>query len=343
MKKKGAFKTIIIIFLLFLIGITSFLGFYFYNMRDLDFLLGKLKISETSSVSYTVNLQDEDYFKDNRTDSYITNLIKSVKPSFNYNVAFNENVVGDYSYSITGRLETVDSKGSVLVNRNVYSNAGITNNINGKVINLSSSFDIKFDDYKKMYDELVREYDIALEGNLVYDIKIIYDVFNEDIAKDVVGEKILTVKIPLSKETTKINIPDETTIKRIEYSDASSEYSSIYFIISMEFFGATLLFILVLIMIIRVFYGNISEYEKEISRIVSKYKGRIVKIRELPDLSKCEVLFVDDIESLDDASINIMSPINYVEVIKDCESVFIVFKDKIAYVYKVSKNIKDTE
>lgn len=343
MKNKGAFKTIIVIFLLLLIGATSFLGFYFFNMRDLDFMLGKLKINETSNVSYNVNLKDEDYRKDNRTESYITNLIKKVNTSFNYNVAFNENVVGDYSYTISGRLETIDKNGNVLVNKNIYSNEGIKNNIDGKVLNLSSSFEIKFDEYKKMYDDLVHEYNIDLDGNIVFDIKIVYDVFNEKIAKDVVGDEILTVKIPLGKETTKIEIPDEIFIKRVEYSDAKNEFSSIYFIISMEFFGASVLFILVLVLIVKSFYGNLSNYERELSKIVNKYKGRLVKIRELPDLSKCNVLFVDDIEELDDAAINIMSPINYVEVIKNCESVFMVFKDNQAYVYKLSKDIESTD
>lgn len=343
MKKKGVFKAIIIIFLLFLIGFTSFLGFYFFNMRDLDFMLGRLKINESSKVSYSVNLKDEDFRKDSKAKQYVTNLIKVVKPSFNYNAAFNEDVVGDYSYTIAGRLEIEDEDGKVLVNRNIYSNEGITNNIDGRVINMSSSFDIRFDEYKNMYDDLVKEYNIKLKGNLVFDINIKYDVFNETIAKDVTSDEHLMITIPLGNETTEVLIPDETSVKRIEYSDAENEYTSIYFIISMEFFGSTILFILVLILIVKHFYGNLSKYDKELAKIISKYKGRLVKIKDLPDLTKYDVLFVDDITSLDDASINIMSPINYVEVIKDCEAVFIVFKDNQAYVYKLSKEIESTD
>ena len=343
MKNKGALKIIIISSLLLLIGLTSFLGFYFFDMRDLDFILGRLRIIQTSNVTYSVNLKDEDYRKDDKTDIYVTNLIKNIKTAFNYNVSFNEDVIGDYSYHIVGRLETIDSKGNVLVNKNVYSNDGVKNEIDGKVLNLSSSFVINFEEYKKIYDDLVNEYNINLNGNLIFDVVIKYDVFNDSIAKDVVEEEILTVKIPLGSETTKVEVPDKTTIKRTAYSDAKNEYTSTYFIIALEFFGASILLILVLVLIMKHFYGNINDYERELSRIVNKYKGRLVKLKELPDLSKCDVLFVDDIDSLDDAAINIMCPINYVEVVKKCEAVFIVFKDNKAYVYKLSRNLKDTE
>lgn len=342
MKNKKAFKIIIILFLLLLIGITSFLGFYFFNMRDLDFMLGRIRISESSNVTYAVDMKDEDYRNNLDIDDLVTDLIKDIRATFNYNVAFNDDVSGEYNYYIQGRMELINDKGVMVAKKDIYSMDGKKESIDGKVINISSTFDIDFVKYKMMYDEEIKEYGINLDGNLVFDVIIDYKTYNEGIAKDINNSKTLTIKIPLGKETTRIDIPKKAIIQRTEYSDAKNEYSSIYFIIAMEFFGTTLLFILVLILVIRSFYMNISEYDRRLAYIINKYKGRIVKIRELPNLSDVDVLFVDDIDALDDASINVMSPINYVEVIKNCESVFIVFNDDKAYVYKLMKE-EDTD
>ena len=56
----------------------------------------------------------------------------------------------------------------------------------------------------------------------------------------------------------------------------------------------------------------------------------------MPDFDNIDVLFVDEFDDLLDAVYVTDKPINYYEVIKDKEAIFVLFNDFKAYVYNVS-------
>ena len=65
-------------------------------------------------------------------------------------------------------------------------------------------------------------------------------------------------------------------------------------------------------------------------------------IKELPDLKKYNVMFVDNFKDLVDASNTLKLPINYVDVIMGHVGTFIILSKKTAYVYKLSeKDLRD--
>ena len=76
--------------------------------------------------------------------------------------------------------------------------------------------------------------------------------------------------------------------------------------------------------------------DDKLAYIKSKYKKDIIEIDFLPDLSKKDVLFVDDMDELVKYARYYGVPIDCIQIIKHRETIFAVIYDKYAYVYKVS-------
>ena len=148
--------------------------------------------------------------------------------------------------------------------------------------------------------------------------------------------------IPLSEEVVNVNVlgPEEKEFK--EYSDITQIVEPIYMVICAEFLGAILLFILIIVYIVRKIIRSESLFEKKRRELLRKYDANIVHIKELPNLKKIDVMFVDNFKDLIDASNTLNLPIHYVDVVIGHEATFIILNKKCAYVYKLSdKDLRD--
>ena len=78
----------------------------------------------------------------------------------------------------------------------------------------------------------------------------------------------------------------------------------------------------------------ISNYHKEINKILSTYDSIIVNSDNIRDLSKYNVIKVNKFEELLDAHSEVRMPINYVEV-KENYSIFVLINNDVAWIYRV--------
>lgn len=322
--------------LIVLISICSFFVYYFYDLKDTDLSIEKLTINENSDITYKVKLLDNKYYDTEiNTTNYITELIDNINANFNYTITFDEKVSGEYSYYILGNLSAKDKNSlEKIPERELLKTKIKKYSIDGNVINLSSSFDIEFAEYLKTFKEFKDEYNLNLNGEVSFDILINYNVYSEKIDKNITKSKVLNITIPINDITTEITKTPKENKVIYEYSDLDNNENKIYLIICIEFIGAILLFVFIIIALLKTIYNTKSEYQRKLDKILRKYDSLIVHINDLPDLSKSDVLFVNTFKDLVDASRNLLLPINYVEVVKNREVAFIITNETQAYVYK---------
>lgn len=308
----------LIFILIILIGISSFFLAYFYNLIDEDLRMQDVSVVENSEMNFSVKEKGKEVFTHNK-DTYNLSDIDTINTYFNYSITFSEEVTGSYSYNIVGYREVNGE------DVEIYKSNNYQYEVTGHIINLSSSFDIK--DIPT---------NIVGTSNLKYVVKINYSLFNDYLGRSFVKSDSLNITIPNMNETT-IKTSDKVSNKKIVFSETKDDDNELYLVITLEFMGAIIMFILLILLILRTINKENDPYQMTIDHILKKYEKQIVKLKSIPDLAKMDVLFVSDFKDLVDASYNLDQVINYTEVIKNKASIFVVFNKHVAYVYKINR------
>lgn len=308
----------LIFLLVILIGISSFFCAYFYNQIDTTIRTDEVSVVENSEVSYGVKELGNSTYTLNKSDFDIAN-IDSINTYFAYSLTFNDEVNGNYSYYITGYKVNNNEK------TEIYKSDIVKYEITGSVINISSTFDIN--DIQSIIEDA---------SNIEYIINIDYSVINEKTGRNISDKVKLNINIPNSEHTT-IEVSDKVENSKKVYTSSKFSDNSLYVAILLEFMGAIILFIFIIVLILKAINRENDEYIITLERILKKYHKQIVVLKKVPDLSNMDVLFVDDFKDIADAAYNLDQVINYVQVIKSKASVFIVINNNIAYCYKLTR------
>ncbi len=329
---------VLLICLIVLAAVSGFFLYYFYKMRNDNLSFNKIDIQESSSISYSVLTNDSTFYESSASNKkYIVEEIKDIKPYFNYVIAFSSDVSMNYSYIIEGKI-VGSTKGTSdrILEKNVTKNTPEVKQVNGKILNVSDSFNIDVPNYVEIVKNFKEKYQIDLDAYIEYDITITYSYDSSAINKSKVEKKTLTVVIPITELTTMPIIPESSTITHSEYSNLTEKDKGTYLAICLELLGSVVLFVLTAILVLKRMLGKTTMYRKDLNNLLKKYKTIIVKLKNLPDFDNIDVLFVDEFDDLLDAVYVTDKPINYYEVIKDKEAIFVLFNDFKAYVYNVS-------
>lgn len=336
----GVFVTILLV----LIGICLFFMYYFYDVSKSLVDFKELVYTEQADIDYQVKLKDNKYYEDgNDSDAYVTKLLESIDTYFKYTLSFNDKVTGEYSYYILGEMtnyvkdtnDVIYTKELVKTNANKY-------RVDGKIINISEDFDIKASEYLKVFNDFKKDYSLALDGTVKFNVVINYDVYNETTGKKIKDTEVLAVSYNLGDSTTKIAKTMRKEDNKRVFSDSTEEDHKLYVAIYLEFGGAILLFITLIMLLVKKMVYSESVYNRVFRRIMKNYKSILVEVADVPDLTDILVFRVTNFEDMVDANRDLKIPIMYKEVIKNRETVFIILKDNQAYVYKLSyKELED--
>lgn len=323
MKKRRIICSSLAIILFILSIVCYYYIYYFNNMRDEKLYLNRLIITNDYSASYVINNNDGSFYNSDSThDTYDLNNINDINVFFNYSSAFDKNVTGNYSYYVIGKFEGIDD--------NIYESNEYKYDINdSKLINVDYLLNINMKDLLNSYNNY-----IGKTTKAIYTIYINYQVYNSEISKYVSNSKNLQITINLDG-TNSIEVSKAEIVKDYEYS-TDTYNDNVYVVIILEFLGAALLFDLVSISLFVSIEPKENIYKRDLELIFNKYKNRLIKLSFIPDLSSKEVIFVDDFDGLISASDTLHVPIDYIEVVKGRETVFMVIINRFAYVYKVS-------
>ncbi len=327
----------LMVVLLILIGVSSFFFNYFYNMRGKDLSIENMIVSESNKMSYNVKQLDNEFFKSSSEDeSYVLSLIDNINTYYNISTAFSSPVNGEYSCFVKGYIVMHQNNEEV---KNVIYNGDVARyTIDGSVINLSNTFDIDFDSIYNEYQNQIKNLGIDVQSEIRFDITYNYQVFSEKLGKSIVNSRTLDVLIPIS-DITNIKISEDKDEMRNEFSELNQDDDTIYVIICLEFLGAIIIFVLLIVLIVKRVNGSVSVYQDRLNKIINDYSSELVNLSKLPDLTRYDIIFVQGFDDILEISRKLNLPINYIEVIEKHESTFIVLKNNQSYVYKLnSKN-----
>lgn len=336
-KKRTPLYVAFIVILLVLIGVCSFFLYYFYDLGKSKFI-NEVNYEQKSAVNYNVLLDDNKYYDEGAVANvFVTELISKINNYFSYTVSFNDQVKGECNYYIVGSLmaNLLSTNENVLI-KEVMRSKTIGNKVDGTLINLTDDFDINFTDYLKIFNDFKKDYVLEVNGSLSFDVMISYKVYNEKIDSYIIDKDTLNITIPLGDVTTKISTSEPQSEEKKAYSDLLQESSPLYYAICLEFGGAIILFIILIMVLLKKIVSIDTPYQKTLKKILREYDSIIVGIKDVPNLSSIEVLFVNEFKDLVDAEEELRIPITYTEVIKDHEALFMIIHENRAFVYKLT-------
>ena len=302
------------------------------NYSDVD----NVSYSERSSITYSVCLNDNDYYKGQCQSSgmqYISTLTKSIPVVFNYNVNYSSAVNYKLDYYILGKTVIYDRDDAskvlyrddkLLSERKSVEGTDVIAKLNAKV-------DVAFKEKNDFVNGYKSKY--ALNSLASYDVVLYVD--------DGKGPReVASVSIPLSMQTFGISeetITNDNQLVSMEKAGLAS-VNTLFGLIG-GVFG--LVGAVILVKLIKLIYRTIdggSPYEKKLNQILAEYDRVIVmSTSEYQINPDKQFIKLDSFFELLDARDTLEKPIIY-ERVNSVKSYFYVEDNERIYRYAMKES-----
>ena len=303
-----------------------------------------IRYNENGNIEYNVKYKENDYFDNNVLSSnrqYIASLIDKINAEFNYKIALEEsNVEFKYSYKVDANIIVKDKH-----NQNLYYDKSETlieekekiTSLNE--VNINEKIEIDYDKYNGKIRKFVNVYDLEnAESFLNINMYVKAVGSCEDLENDQEKQHVISLEIPLTKETIAINFVDDIVNSSNNLMKCNS--SNI---------GNTILLFLSIILVI-VGIGLIvyiiryelktrtaeTIYEKELKKILNNYGSSIQVIGNEFDFKGYQLLRIENFYDLLEISDKLRQPILMKENTEKNSAYFVIPSvTKILYVYRM--------
>ena len=320
-----------------LMVIFGVLGYFFLDSGFSTKTKARVLYQNDSDVFYDVNYIEDGYVSDG--DKYVSKMVDYIDIRYNYENILSEYVSGYYKYNVESYLTTYEDditnslweRKSYLVNEKIVVLDG--NDINN--IKIEDSFRVDFKEYRNEINEFINNYEISLSGYLHIRINILEFLNFNELMNEYADNKVITINIPLTNDIFKIDVNNIDDVD--SYYDFSKDGTmNILFLI----IGALCLSIMVslIILVIKQFvfiYNRQSKYTKVLNRILSKYDSCIVRVKKFYVNKKYNMIYVDNFDELMDVYKKSNKMINFKEIKRGIESIFVIVYEDDAWIYRL--------
>lgn len=298
---------------------------------------------EKSDLSYKVYLHDNDIYTSEylgMNDRYIKSLVDNIAVNYDYNILFDKDISGYYTYKVVGTLVAYqDDINDSLWEKDYVLENSKTEVINSNKVNSITVKDTLKIDYYKFVDELDKfrkDYNINANGYLM--VKVIIDDELDFLKMDkfVKDSKEIKMLIPLSYDTFKISvINDNNNIDK--FYDFSKKENVNYVLLVIGAFSLSLgiSFFALTIRNMIITYNRTSEYQKELKKILNKYDNIIVNVKRIYNIKKYNIIYVASFKEMLDVYDKVEVPISYKEIKKGQKALFLIMNDDKAWIYEL--------
>lgn len=323
---------------------------YFFIMLGID---TKTKVyvtyQEKSDVKYKVYLHSNDVYEKDYLDMgsrYVSKMTDFIEFNFDYESLYDRSINGYYSYNVSALLIAyTDSYRDSLWEKEYKILEDKVSVIDKNNVNLLKISDMILLDYEKYRNEVLKfidEYEIDVSGCLLLKININSMLDFKGLDKSVSDDKTISVMIPLTSDLYKVSILDQYDDIDSYYDFSKKEDVNYLFLVIGLFCLA--IFIASLIMVIREFIRiskKESLYKRKLKSILTEYDDAIVKVNRFYNKKKYNLIYVDSFSELIDVYNKVNMPINYKEMKKNSEAMFVIIHDDSAWIYKmIAKKMK---
>ena len=302
-------------------------------------------------IDYKVYLKKNNFFETNYLEkgvTYISSLIDYVDVNFNYKIDFDESLTGKYKYQVKA---TILAK-KVNDDSNYWSKEYDLEKKEHSFKESSYVFanqHIKLDyqKYNDLLSSFKKEYGLAIDGILHVEMIIDLDAYIDDDSVVICDNEcnhlkknnVLKMDIPLTQSSVDISInTNESSASngKVTYDKKVSDSIENIILKGLGIISLIICLITVIFMIKYIIRKRrmISNYHKEINKILSTYDSIIVNSDNIKNLSKYNVIKVNSFEELLDAHSEVRMPINYVEL-RENYSIFALINNDVAWIYRV--------
>lgn len=338
---------LIITFLVLLLGV------FLLTRKDSSYEQVVINYKEAGNpIDYKVYLKKNNFFETDYLDegvTYISSLIDYIDVDFKYKIDFNEALTGNYKYKV---------KATILANKvnddgNYWSKEydleeRESDFSDSTYISANQHIKLDYQQYNDLLSSFKKEYGLAIDGILHVEMVIDLDAYINDNSvvmcdnncNHLRKNNVLKMDIPLTQSSVDISInTNESSASdgKIVYDKKVSE-SITHTIMKYLGIGVLIFDLIIIINMIKYIIRKrrmISDYHKEINKILSTYDSIIVNSDNITNLSKYNVIRVNSFEELLDAHSEVRMPINYVEV-RENYSIFVLINNDVAWVYRVA-------
>ena len=339
MVRKGKNKHIKLVYIVILL----FICVFFTIQSLMRIILGSntdISLNSKSDINYIVKLKKNSYYDKEELGpnmKYIASLIKYIETNINYSIKATDKMDYVYTYSIDAitRVYGDAAKSSTLFEKKETI-------VPEKTINIKNSENVVIDeniniDYNK-YNNLIAAFKTSYDLTSSSDVTIALNV--NAVAKNTSSKKKVNISdspklvIPLTEQTIGVELTsDPVNNYKVLKEDRNFIAKNIKDII-ISFIGLVISFTLLFNILTRLLgKGGVSEYNKELNKILKEYDLIIANVNHHIDEDKYEVVTVDSFSELKDVHDNIGSPILYKEIRKNTLSEFLIVKDNFLYKY----------
>ena len=302
------------------------------NYSDVD----NVSYSERSSITYSVCLNDNDYYKGQCQSSgmqYISTLTKSIPVVFNYNINYSSAVNYKLDYYILGKTIIYDRDDASKVLYRDDKLLSERKSVEGTdvIAKLNAKIDVAFKEKNDFVNGYKSKY--ALNSLASYDVVLYVD--------DGKGPReVASVSIPLSMQTFGISeetITNENQLVSMEKAGLAS-VNTLFGLVG-GVFG--LIGAVILVKLIKLIYRTIdggSPYEKKLNQILAEYDRVIVMSKSEYQINPDkQFIKLDSFFELLDARDTLEKPIIY-ERVNSVKSYFYVEDNERIYRYAMKES-----
>lgn len=302
------------------------------NYSDID----NVSYSERSSVTYSVCLNDNDYYKGQCQSSgmqYISTLTKSIPIVFNYNINYSSAVNYKLDYYILGKTIIYDRDDASKVLYRDDKLLSERKSVEGTdvIAKLNTKIDVAFKEKNDFVNGYKSKY--ALNSLASYDVVLYVD--------DGKGPReVASVSIPLSMQTFGISeetVANDDQLVSMEKAGLAS-INTVFGLVGGVFgiIGAVILVKLIKLIYVTIDGG--SPYEKKLNQILAEYDRVIVMSKSEYKINPDkQFIKLDSFFELLDARDTLEKPIIY-EKVNSVKSYFYVEDDERIYRYAMKES-----
>jgi len=285
--------------------------------------------NENSSAEYFVCLKKNDYYKDACLPEgmeYLSQLTDKIRLTLKYDNVYTKKIDSEFKYYVKANVNISNAD----TGKTLYTTSDIIQktkdyNKSAEVVTITEDVDIDYNKYNKLVNDYISKYGVV--SNAILDVGLY-------IEEDKSAKEVSSIQISLAKQTyniTKDTIKDNTV-------DVKASNINVFSIIGMIFIALGLVVSLyTVIRLITTKDADLTEYEKELRRILTEYDRVIVEANSKKiSLINKELVEVKSFLELVDVRDTIEKPIVHLEVNED-KSEFYVQDEKIVYKFTMSE------
>lgn len=348
-RRNTVFAYICVIVIFFALMVASFLTYA--NKNESQYV----SYDEKSKIDYNVYYKENEFFDSTYLESdkqYIASLIDNIDADFKYEISLDDvDVEYKYTYRIEANVIVRDKDTKNLF----YDKTDVLLKVpeektSLKEVTIDESLIINYDFYNDKIKKLVTIYDLENAESFL-NINMYVSVIGscEEFEDNQKQEKVITLSIPLTKDTIAIDFVDNTvsTTNNVMKCYSEEENTFIYFALGICCAGFDICLITATIRYEIKTRTAETIYEKELKKILNNYSSSIQMLGSEFNFRNYQLLKIDSFTDILEISDKLRQPILMKENDEKTGAYFVIpSTTKLLYVYRlkvsdIEKEIKE--